>query len=291
MIPCCGFDCVPSDLSTWVAVDYIRHHFSAPTGRVDTCIHSLQGGVSGGTLASFIGAFDRYSFRQLYHIHAPFAMSPKRPTMPQHSSSMWTKALGLLRIKELGWMGYQPQGPIDRAIIHRTWGLLESTSESYGPNFDFHAWLKTWGPVSAVFWHIGLVALVSLFSLRPIRWIMSKLWYKPGDGINPDKIKKNWLEYRTVAEADTPNHPKQKALVRMRYDSDPYIFTAVTIGEAARVILQSGDTPAHKLGGGVLTPATLGNQYVSRLRDAGVVIEVRERNPQERKRKQLWGEH
>ncbi|KAL4996195.1 hypothetical protein BDV10DRAFT_187420 [Aspergillus recurvatus] len=91
MIPCCGFDCVPSDISTWLAVSCIRRQFSLPTARVDTCIHSLQGSVSGGTLSSFTQAFDTYSFRQLYRIHAPFAPAPIRPerTFPEQRSSTW----------------------------------------------------------------------------------------------------------------------------------------------------------------------------------------------------------
>ena len=61
----------------------------------------------------------------------------------------------------------------------------------------------------------------------------------------------------------------------MRYDGDPYVFTAVALGEAARIVLWQQDTWAHKFGGGVLTPATLGDHYVSQLRAAGVVIETR----------------
>ncbi|KAE8404932.1 hypothetical protein BDV37DRAFT_103758 [Aspergillus pseudonomiae] len=284
MIPCCGFDCVPSDLSTWAAANYIRRHFGTKTGRVDVCIHSVQGGISGGTLASVLQAFELNSPRHLYKAHAPYALSPKRPspTVPIKRTSIWTKVFGLLWIKQLGWMAYQPQGPVDRAIVHRSWGLLEPTTVSYGHNFDFHAWFKIWGPVVAILWHFGGVILAPLILLRPIRKLLPKLWYEPGSGAGQGKIENNWFEYRCVAEADTATKLKSKALVRMRYESDPYIFTAAALGEAARILLWQKDTWAHKLGGGVLTPATLGDHYVSQLRAAGVTIEVQSDDPASR---------
>lgn len=121
--------------------------------------------------------------------------------------------------------------------------------------------------------------LAPLILLRPIRKLLPKLWYEPGGGAGQSDIEKNWFEYRCVAEADTPTKPKQKALVRMRYESDPYIFTAVALGEAARILLWQKDTWAHKFGGGVLTSATLGDHYVSRLRAAGVTMEVQADDP------------
>ncbi|KAJ5086738.1 Saccharopine dehydrogenase-domain-containing protein [Penicillium alfredii] len=177
MIPCCGFDCVPSDHSTWDAANHLLS----------------KAGISGGTLASLLQTLNLYSLRKLYHIHAPFELSPKQPmpSVPPQQSRIWTKTLGLLRIKELGWMGYQPQGPVDRAILHRSWGLLGPTAASYGHNFDFHAWLRIWGPVPAVLWHLGLAMLVPLLLLRPVRWLLSKLWYQPGEGAGLNKIHGN----------------------------------------------------------------------------------------------------
>ena len=266
---------------TWLAVNYIRREFSAPTKRIDNCIYSLRCSVSGGTFASATQAFDNYSLLQIYRIHAPYAMSPKRPnpTLPPKPTSLWTKLFGLFKVRELGWLGYQPQGPIDRAIVHRSWGLLADTPESYGPNFDFHTWFHVWGPLSAIVWHWSLITLIFLFLLKPIRWLLSRVWYQPGDGSRMEKLQLNRFEYRCVAEADTTflnaeKQENQKALVKLRYEGDPYLFTAVTLAEAAKIILRQQGTEAHKIGGGILTPATLGSRYVNSLREGGVLLEV-----------------
>jgi short subunit dehydrogenase-like uncharacterized protein len=291
MIPCCGFDCVPSDLLTWLAADYSRRHFSAGTARVDLCIHSIKGGISGGTLASVLQAFELHSLGHLARVHAPYALSPKKPTpaAAPKPTSLWTKLFGLLWIKQLGWMAYQPQAAVDRTIVHRSWGLFEPTAASYGHDFDWHGWFKIWwGPVVAMIWHFCGLFLAPWLLLRPVRRLLPKLWYEPGDGAAQDRIQSNWFEYRGVAEAgtdtDTAAQPQptaaRRTLVRMRYDGDAYLFTSIALGEAARVVLWRHDTWAHRFGGGVLTPASLGEQYVSHLRAAGVVIEARRDVPE-----------
>ena len=54
-----------------------------------------------------------------------------------------------------------------------------------------------------------------------------------------------------------------------------YYFTGLAISEAAMVILRGGETEAKKLGGGILTPATLGDEYVERLKKVGIEFDVR----------------
>jgi short subunit dehydrogenase-like uncharacterized protein len=173
-------------------------------------------------------------------------------------------------------MAYQPQAAVDRTIVHRSWGLLDPTAASYGHNFDWHGWFKIWwGPVVAMLWHFCGLLLAPWLLFRPVRRILPKLWYQPGSGAAQERIQSNWFEYRGVAEADTAaTQPTAKTLVRMRYDGDAYVFTAIALGEAARIVLEQRDTLTHTFGGGVLTPACLGEQYVSHLRAAGVVIEA-----------------
>jgi short subunit dehydrogenase-like uncharacterized protein len=52
-----------------------------------------------------------------------------------------------------------------------------------------------------------------------------------------------------------------------------YELTGVCSAEAAFTIARS-QTHAHELGGGVLTPATLGAPYLERLQKAGLKLEV-----------------
>lgn len=53
-----------------------------------------------------------------------------------------------------------------------------------------------------------------------------------------------------------------------------YLITGIFVVEAAMTLLKS-DTEAKKLGGGVLTPATLGQPFITRLENAGLNIETK----------------
>jgi len=53
-----------------------------------------------------------------------------------------------------------------------------------------------------------------------------------------------------------------------------YELTGVCLAEAA-VTIARDNTLAHRVGGGMLTPATLGAPYLERLQKAGLKVEVR----------------
>lgn len=61
---------------------------------------------------------------------------------------------------------------------------------------------------------------------------------------------------------------------RMRWEGSMYYLTGVCLAEAAITIARS-KTQAHELGGGILTPATLGAPYLERLQKAGLKAEAK----------------
>jgi hypothetical protein len=110
---------------------------------------------------------------------------------------------------------------------------------------------------------------MGLFMLRPIRRIVQKMYHQPGNGPDVERLKKNYFECHALAQPDytglstegeggSGDRPSP-VKVRMRFNEDAYLFTGVTLGEAALTILKYPDTEAHGIGGGVLTSATLGH--------------------------------
>ena len=57
----CGFDSVPADLGTLLAQQFAREEFGAPCEVVRIYLEDTEGGVSGGTLASFGELFEAAS--------------------------------------------------------------------------------------------------------------------------------------------------------------------------------------------------------------------------------------
>ena len=82
------------------------------------------------------------------------------------------------------------------------------------------------------------------------------------------------MHYRAVGVADTERG--ERALAQFEWGGSAYMLTGVTLAEAAMVVLR-GDlkaTEAGRRGGGLLTPATLGGQFIERLTKVGVKMDV-----------------
>lgn len=60
----------------------------------------------------------------------------------------------------------------------------------------------------------------------------------------------------------------------MKWEGSMYRLTGVFAAEAA-ITLSRDKTLAHDLGGGILTPATLGAPFVERLQKAGLKVDLR----------------
>lgn len=61
------------------------------------------------------------------------------------------------------------------------------------------------------------------------------------------------------------NAARHRAAATFQLDGSLYYFTGLAVAEAAIVILRGGDNAAKRSGGGLLTPATLAEEYIERL--------------------------
>ena len=88
------------------------------------------------------------------------------------------------------------------------------------------------------------------------------------------QVKNEYVEWRTIANADLPDSSNSKrAYGRMRFNGSMYHLTGICLAESALIISRE-KTHAHELGGGILTPATLGQNYLDRLQKAGLEVEM-----------------
>ncbi|KFY56039.1 hypothetical protein V496_06810 [Pseudogymnoascus sp. VKM F-4515 (FW-2607)] len=276
LIPSCGFDSVPADISTFAVVDYIRTKFSSLAARVDFSVHEVKGGISGGTMNSLIRGFEQYSLSSLIKSFAPFSLAPRRPnrSLPPPTPSLASRIFGLRKIPGLGWLGANPQGFVDRCYVNRSWGLAaDNDVGGYGENFDFHAWMRVPGPVTAVLWHFIMHTTMLLFCLSPIRWLVKRAWFKQGDGPALSFREKCMFVTRTSAVADSTEG--QRVIGNMKVNVDPYTFTGICMGEAA--LLLARDTGIQdRLKGGILTASMLGRTFLEGLERNGTEMEIEE---------------
>lgn len=286
IIPQCGLDSVIADIMAFSVANYIRKTLNAPTLSVVMTLYDFKAGVSGGTASTALNLFSHYPLKKLISSMKPFSMSPVRPSNPSKPPA--SNFLGLQNIPELG--GVQTIGAmvsVDACQVHRSWGLYESRAKeasrpdiSYGPNFRFTEYMRAKGTVAGALVKLGFGLFGLLMSFPPTRMILTPLINKfvipaPGEGPTKEKMKKDFFSYKALGTADTAR--KEKVIGTLDCAHGGYVITALTLSAAAHVILR-GDltaTEAGKAGGGLTTPATLGEQYVEKLKEFDMKIEVR----------------
>lgn len=76
-----------------------------------------------------------------------------------------------------------------------------------------------------------------------------------------------------MAIADEAGQSPTRALAKLRYAGGPYHITAAFLAQGAATILFE-ESLLKRVGGGILTPAVLGQSYIERLRDTGMTIDT-----------------
>ncbi|KAJ0107590.1 saccharopine dehydrogenase [Diaporthe amygdali] len=277
LFPEIGFESAPADLIVWSLAKHNRTELAAKTREAVMSIHRINAAPSGGTLASLLGFFDTFSLKEITETMRPFALSPvPNPNAASHKPSLKTRLTGLRTVPNLGKMTTCLAGDSDRAIIGRTWGLFEQIgtkeAEAYGPNFAFSEYMRTRNWLSGVLMHWGIaVVSVLLVALPPLRSVVRRFVYKQGDGPDKEQSKKHEIEIRGVAAPDTERPVGKQAFCRATYFGSMYALTGTLLAEAALTVLEDDIDLG---GGGVFTPACLGQGFVDRLDGAGFKIQT-----------------
>ncbi|GFF76022.1 hypothetical protein CNMCM8927_004782 [Aspergillus lentulus] len=122
---------------------------------------------------------------------------------------------------------------------------------------------------------------LTLVAFPPLRWLLQ--WLSPKPGTGPQVTKGNhFVEWKTTVAVDGEDVSQPSAVGVMRMNTDVYSVCATLVSEAALTLLEildgnDNESMVKKLGGGILTPASLGMLYVERLEKAGLdwkVIEI-----------------
>ncbi|QDS75068.1 hypothetical protein FKW77_006704 [Venturia effusa] len=271
IIPHCGIDSVPADILTYLCVREIRSKLSVGA---KSCINTLQkatGKISGGTALTAITLIESYPLTFVGKSMEPYALSPLPEPKGKTGESIMTKILGYRSIPDLGILTDSPQAGSDTGIVYRSWALFEG-GEWYGKNFAFSEFYRVpsafMGAVVHYVLSFGLVALL----LPPVRWLLKRMAYEPGQGQTKEETAKNEMWYKCIATSDSPE--EKRAVSTFGFVGGGYYMTGMLVVEAAMTILRGKENLAKRLSG-MVTPACLEMEYVERLKKAGIQIECK----------------
>ncbi len=190
--------------------------------------------------------------------------------------------------KFLGPVTVNPSASADRAVVMRTWSLFQRygrKEEKYGERFSFTGYTSTGNLFAAWLHFAGLsIAVATILLLPPLRWLIALLAPRMGPGPVVHEDEKWSVEWKAVAEADLKDGGAEATAVGVMHVAvDVFTCCAMLAAEVAltlvdelgsRADVDDRASLAMRLGGGVLTPASLGSRYIERLQRAGFQIRV-----------------
>ena len=229
MFPQCGVESSPADLITRSLAATVRSELGAPVGEVTVSIHKLSSAPSGGTLASALGLLDHFTTKELRAAHVPFALSPvANPDFRHPPKTLLARLTGLVTVPTLGLLTTSIAAMTDAAIVERTWGLLQRTKpgtredRSYGPKFSYREYMRPRGWLHGLAIHYGLSLLLLVMVTPPLRALVRRFVYLPGEGPDVEAAKRDEIEFRGIAEPDVEGPVAQRAFARCWYRGSMY---------------------------------------------------------------------
>ncbi|KAI0095902.1 Saccharopine dehydrogenase-domain-containing protein [Daldinia grandis] len=269
LIHLCGVFSGPQDLLTWAAARELAQKTSLKTKELIFSITELEVGVSGGTASSLL-AESTYDSQAVEEAKQPWVLSPiKRPQTPIPANF-----LGMRKDPTLGLLSATSFGAVqNRALVHRTWALLQDTDQGYGPNFRYNEYNKASSAVDGILRLFTSILMSIALEFRLSRRILGLILPKPGEGPDVEKERLSRLKFEAVAIADTNSESAPRAYASFSYPSGGYHTTGLLLAQAAASLLYTRNL-AGQFSGGCLTPAFLGEDFWRRIKEAGAVLQV-----------------
>ena len=229
----CGFDSIPFDLGVWALQQIVIDRFGHPAPRVKGRVRKMQGGASGGTVASMKATMAAAASnpRLIKLLTDPFALTPgfHGPSQPTGLIPEYDKSEG-------GWAVPFVMATINTKNVHRTNFLLD---EAYGADFVYDEMLMT---------TIGEAGRAMADAVAKMNPFGDGKMPEPGEGPTREQREAGYYEIAFIAEM------KGRDPVRLVVtgDRDPgYGSTSKMIAEAALALNETESA------GGVFTPGAL----------------------------------
>lgn len=270
----CGFDAVPSDLSTYLLAEAVRADGQGTMTETVHIVEQLKGGFSGGNLDSnrAQSAALRADPALRAAVADPWALAAAPQEMTHETSTADADPTGVFRDPLTGrWLAPSLSGPFNSRLVRRS----ASLHGGYGPDFHYREAMGAGTSATSRAQATGLAVgmrLVRFALTSPATDQLMKRLLPPGSG--PSARVQNHGRFRTSTHTRTSTGARY--VVDIGFDGDPgYAATSVMLSQA--VLSLSSDALVSP--GGVLTPASaMGHFLVNRLGQQGFDIALQRLN-------------
>jgi short subunit dehydrogenase-like uncharacterized protein len=258
IVPCCGFDSIPSDMGVYHLQRQARERWQQPCEAVNMRVIAAQGGISGGTLASGLNLVKEVAGDAVLRnaLQNPYFLCPD-------SESVSTQRQPLISVQYdhdwQAWVTPFVMADVNTRVVLRSNYLQKY---AYGTNFRYEEGLLTReGPIgwlAAQGLKIGLDGLVLAILVPPLRQLLeTTVLPKPGEGPGTETQKQGFYDLRFVGKTAAG----QVLKTQVEGDRDPgYGSTAKLIAQASLCLAK--DLKNSSQPGGFWTPASLMGPYL-----------------------------
>ncbi|KAF8808044.1 saccharopine dehydrogenase [Phlegmacium glaucopus] len=298
IVPSCGFDSVPSDAAVHLANKTLKSIGPSTNGEylnmdTSTSAFSFRGGISGGTIASFMTAIESVPDSVRRETRQPYATSPIVGITPPPFRFLYN--LSIPGMKPL--IGaFFIMGPGNTALVQRSCGLLELYAKSandivtrkeallgcYGSNFKYSEFQVMSSIASVIVYTAAMVFGVGMLL---IRYLVKKILPQSGEGPSEERMQNGFFKVTNITTSTSSPPVQVKTVIKGKGDPG-YRSTSVMIAESALCFLlplvsESSNAirdkkdnlhalPPLARKGGILTPMTaFGDVLLQRLEETG----------------------
>ncbi|KAG8735273.1 hypothetical protein FRC10_010803 [Ceratobasidium sp. 414] len=213
IIPCAGFDSIPSDLAAYLSARTLKKHMSGPgpLSVKSTGAHQWKiFGLSGGSRATILSLFEEVP-PEKRNAGAGWKLSPI-PGPPGFSHlPKFLYTLPHVRPTVRG--GFFMMSPVNEPIVRRSWGLRErqrleeavksGVSPYPAPTFSYEEFMVSSSRLRAIFRTLVLFLGAMALAFLPLaRRYLRKVMPARGEGPPREKLESGWFELTNVAEAE-----------------------------------------------------------------------------------------
>jgi len=269
IVNCCGMDCIPSDINTLLVTQHVKQKYGKECTQVKG-YHSFKGpaGLSGGTAASIVNAFDSGTARGM---RKPFFLNSN----PNKRASDFEKdqVLPFFDPDIKRWTKLSPFALCDNRIVRRSQELLQPTDKAYGELFQYNETEQASSLIGAIIWTLSILLFMFLLSITFTRRLLHKhVLPASGQGPKEEDRAKVTYQYKVIAKLANPSGKEPKSVTAIMKCGEPgYTETSKMLTESAICILKERNQFVLK--GGVLTPAAcMGENLVKRLSAKGFIF-------------------
>jgi short subunit dehydrogenase-like uncharacterized protein len=270
IVPCCGFDSVPSDLGAWLVARTLREEHGQRCASVKACF-SMRAGLNGGTAASLMNLFeggDRAQFEN------PFLLNPEG-TLPDDVSAH-RDPLGAVHDADFGaWLAPFVMGPVNTRVVRRSVALLAG-ARMYADDFHYQEYLRIGrgaaAAVAAGSVAVGMALGRSALARAPLRRWAQRFIPAPGEGPSERTMDEGSFRCELIGIGERGGIARGR--IAGRGDPGNRATTTFVCESALALVVDGKRLPGGDTFGGVLTPSVaFGAVLAERLRATGMTVE------------------